>query len=252
MKAMQIGTGDYYKFFNTLKDSQDVVVMWQANAKSRERLIMETSVNFFTDNAATVNLSVPPGAMLLEGQQLFFYVSASKSMFKCELKEHKGSNLTVAYPSEIMLLEAHDVPPNFSLEGGNSDWRVRKFTKSGPESFSTLTRNKKFDDRSLRDQNFMKESFVASEDEEEEKYIELIAEGEKDSQPLHLLELNDKEFKFSTFFLDDFAIFSEIRVAGIGQFRLDEPIVGVVVSHRRLEKDGYAFEVGVKFLEEEN
>lgn len=259
---MQLGASDYYKFFNPLKESQDVVIVWQANAKTRDRLIMETSVNFFTDNAATLNLSVPPGAVLMENEQLFFYVQSARAIFKCELKDAQASNFTVAYPSEIKFLEANDVPPNFSLEGSdkNPDWRVRRFSKQGPESFSSFTRNKKFDDRSLRDQIFLKDklgfealkSAYTDSDEDAEIYIEIIPQGARDSQPVRVLEMSKEGLSFATFFLDDFAIFSEVRIAGIGEFRLDETVSGVIMSHRRIEANGFEHMVGVKFFDEED
>ena len=260
MKSMQLGTSDYYKFFNPLKESQDVVIVWQANAKTRDRIIMETAVNFFTDSAKTVNLSIPPGAFIMKDEQIFCYVKTLKAIFKCELEEVHGANFTVSYPTEIKVLERHDIPPNFSLEGSdkNPDWRVRRFSKSGPESFSSFTRNKRFDDRSLRDQVFLTDKMgfaeVAdqykdlSEDDDVEKYIEIIPEGAKDSQPVTVVEMTRTGLTFQTFFLDDFPIFSEIRIAGLGDFRLDDSLVGVIMAHKQIE--GFEQRVTVKFLEE--
>lgn len=257
----EAGLASYRKIFKEMQDRKQKVVFWQLY--QGKRTICETLLVSFDTETQQLSF-LPPSEEFLQSVDVFFYVEDQQLIFKSRVARETGSTFSVKLPSEIKLLDEDSEGPVFI------NYKVKTFwsspTTRSADRISDFVKVKSMNERSSRDQDFLKQEFdYARLDEEDKLYadkresprvrpkadklVKIVKKGESKMHVMKLFDLSRGGMGFLTFKPDDFPKQSEIFITGFDAFELDDPLIGTIVAHRAVDETNTEFKIGVKFNE---
>ncbi len=260
------GTAEYQRIFRFIQRNQFPLTTWQLH--DGKRIIGTTSLASFHLKNLSVAFTFLEQFSLDPSLPLYFYSENLQFIFKTEKSEIRGSQLVTAFPLEIKLLDESETIESFNKLGVDisTTWRTQKLVLEGPEVYSTYMGRvpKPMAERSSRDQNFLKDEFdMLSLDEEDKKFADkresvrvrpkagkIVKVMLKDDPNIHVMRLFDLSQGGLAFISQDLGPFpktSEVIVIGFGEFDLDDPLVGMIMSHRPVDESEREFKIGIKF-----
>lgn len=265
MKILQPGPDfeSYKKIFQKMLGSKSPLIIWQVFPENGKRGIHETFLTSFDLNLQTLMLTGVE-EFLDPSLPVFCYLEDQSLIFRSQINEIKDDSITLVLPSEIKHLDLADVDElkvktGLDLKGM---WKSRSRYKSGvsPAFWSA----KSMAERSVRDQDFLNLEFNSlSLDEEDilfadkresprvrpkkQKLVKVIKKGDPVSNLFELFDLSRGGMSFVTTLPDYFPKGCEIFVMGFDSFDLDDPLIGTVMGHRKIDDSRVDMKIGIKF-----
>jgi hypothetical protein len=255
----------FQKIFQQMLGSKSPLIIWQVFPENGKRGIHETFLTSFDLNLQSLTLTGVE-EFLDPSLPVFCYHENQSLIFRSQVQELKDDSITLVLPQEIKHLEMNDVEElkvktGLDLKGM---WKTRSRYKSGvsPAFWSA----KSMAERSARDQDFLNLEFDSlSLDEEDklfadkresprvrpkkQKMVKVIKRGDPVSNLFELFDLSRGGMSFVTTLPDYFPKGSEIFVMGFDSFDLDDPLVGTVMGHRKIDDSRVDMKIGIKFIE---
>jgi len=253
----------YQKIFQKMLGSKSPLIIWQVFPENGKRGIHETFLTSFDLNLQTLSLTGVE-EFLDPSLPVFCYLEDQSLIFRSQVNEIKDDLLTLVFPQEIKLLEMNDVEDlktkiGLDLKGM---WKSRSRYKSGvsPAFWSA----KSMAERSVRDQDFLNLEFDSLTLDEEDrlyadkresprvrpkkqKMVKVIKRGDPVSNHFELFDLSRGGMSFVTSLPDYFPKGCEIFIMGFDSFDLDDPLVGTVMGHRKIDDSRLDTKIGIKF-----
>lgn len=263
MKVIKSDSGFliFQKIFKLIHSNQYPVVLWQ-NRDDGTKVIINSILNSFNLESAQLHFEKKSTSEVRDGD-IYFYCEHEQFIFKTSVQEIKAGVFTVVVPFEIKLLEGPDIELIRGQVGVDlmAPWKTKSLKLD-----DDYLKIKSMSERSTRDQEFLNNEFDSvSLDEEEklfadkresprarpkiDKWVKVKAES---SDVVHLLRLFDLSRGGIGFLSTDTHLFSKgstVEVVGFEEFDLDDPLIGVVMSHRPIDEAQVEFKIGVKFSE---
>lgn len=267
MNILQPGPGfeTYQKIFQKMLGSKSPLIIWQVFPENGKRGIHETFLTSFDLNLQTLSLSGVE-EFLDPSLPIFCYLEAQSLIFRSEAQDIKDDSISLVFPEDMKRLDESDVEDLKTKTGLDLKgmWKSRSRYKSGvsPAFWSA----KAMAERSTRDQDFLNLEFDSlSLDEEDklfadkresprvrpkkQKLVKVIKSGDPVSNLYDLFDLSRGGMSFVTTLPDYFPKGSQIFVMGFDNFDLDDPLVGTVMSHRKIDDSRVDVKIGIKFDE---
>lgn len=269
MRVIDSDTGaeEYQRIFRFLQLHQTVLVTWQVNEEGK-RQISSTTLGSFQIQTQSISFSFKEMTTLNPSLPVFFYAEDAQFIFKTNSHELKGSQLVTPFPPQIKLIDEDEVDSIQHKVGVDisTTWRTRKLFLEGPEKYSSYMgqKPKRMKERSARDIDFLKDELdMLSLDEEDKMFADkresvrvrpkggkIVKLMLKDDPNVHVARLFDLSQGGMAFISHDAEIFpkaSEVIIIGFGEFDLDDPLLGTIMSHRPIDDSQNEFKIGIKF-----
>lgn len=253
----------FQKIFKLIHSNQSPLVLWQNNDDG-SKLVMDSFLNSF--NLETAQLHFDKSSDVHEGL-IYCYCENEQFIFKTMVLNIKDGVFTAGVPLEIKLLEEPDITLIKGQVGVDlfGPWKTKRLKLEGSDESDTV-KVKSMSERSSRDQEFLNNEFDSvSLDEEDkifadkresprarpkiDKWVKIKAEGSDEIHFLRLFDLSRGGIGFLTMDPQVFPKGSTIHVIGFEEFNLDDPLIGMVMSHRAVDESQIEFKIGVKFNE---
>lgn len=276
MRVIKSTTGFlfYEKIFKQLMANQSDLVVWQLSPENGERLISRSRLNAFHMESGKLFFEVDKKNIMNGGLPLYCFAEDGLVIFKAEIQDVSGSNISVSLPEEMKVLEDPEVVLIKGSTGQDlaKPWKTKRLDTSPIHKAGTthdVMRVKSMAQRSTRDQKLLNTEFGLSVDEEDklfadkrsaprarpkdDKWVRLVR-GLGESLPLSykLFDLSQGGMGFVSFEETEFPKGSDIHVVGFNDFDLDDPLFGKIMSIRPIDGAQSEFKVGVKFTEGQN
>lgn len=255
------------RIFRHLQRRQAILVTWQIDPKTGKRSIYHSTLGSFQTEMKKVSFTLTEPRDLDPVQDVFFYAEDGQLIFKTELQQCNAGNLIVSFPKEVRLLDEPDAHLVEGLAGENiqGNWHLKRFNVDVPEDFDAITETaaKAMSERTSRDQDFLSAEFSPSLDEEDKmfadkreskrvrpkvnKLVKLTVKGDENIHVLKLFDLSQGGMAFLTMLPDNFPKGSEVVVLGFGDFDLDDPLLGTIMSKRPVDDMAIEHKIGIKF-----
>lgn len=257
------------RIFRHLQRRQSLLVTWQIEPASGKRRIFHSTLGSFQTEMKKVSLTLTENYELDSKLEIFFFAEDGQFIFKSNILQANGSHFMVEFPREIQLL---DEPDALLLQGKSglnieSNWSTKRLIVDGPEEFDSHVGKapKAMSERTSRDQSFLSAEFNPSLDEEDKlfadkresvrvrpkanKLVKLSVKGDENIHVLKLFDLSQGGMAFLTMLPEHFPKGSDVIVLGFGEFELDDPLMGTIMSHRSADDLGIEHKIGIKFIE---
>ncbi|HXH30170.1 MAG TPA: PilZ domain-containing protein [Bacteriovoracaceae bacterium] len=269
MRVIKSETGflAFQKIFRQLELSRSVLLFWQLDQASGRRQVSESTLRSFNLDKGFIYLELPKDSVVNSELPIFCYAEEGQFIFKTSISSVKENNFTINVPSEVKLLEGAEITAIRSQIGIDLSniWLVKRFQAEDETTSATdFLKARTMLERSSRDQNFLNNEFDnVSIDEEErmfadkresprsrpklEKWVKV--KGQTTHQ-VHLLKLFDLSRGGMSFVVINPILFpkgSSVEIIGFDEFDLDDPLAGMVMSHRALDESQIEFKIGIKF-----
>jgi hypothetical protein len=257
----------YQKIFKYIHSNHYSVVVWQFLPETQKRAVSESKLNSYHLESKQLHFALSEMNDLNQKLPLFCYSEEGQFIFKSNILDIKQGVFSVALPEEVKLLEDPDVKVIRDSSGVDLSpvWKVKRL-KLEDEPANNLLTVKSMRERTNRDQEFLNKEFgdVSLDEEDklfadkresprtrakEDKFVQLLTESFSEPKILKLFDLSRGGIGFLTSDPELFPKGSRIRVVGIGEFLLDYPFIGEVMSHRPINEQQNEFKVGCKFYE---
>ncbi len=271
MKVIKSDSGflAYQKIFKHVHNNQSELVLWQISATG-ERNISRSRLNSFHLDTGLLHFEKATDLAFADETVLFCYCEDEQFIFKAHIQNVKDAVFTVEVPPEIKLLEESDIHVIKGQIGVDltDTWKTKRLNVDVPGSSNgpDYMRVKSMAERSSRDQEFLNNEFDSvSLDEEEklfagkresprarpkiDKWVKIKTDSSDEVHFLRLFDLSRGGIGFLTMDVHLFPKGSSINVVGFEEFDLDDPLVGVIMSHRAIDETQIEFKIGVKFNE---
>lgn len=270
MRVIKAETGFlfYQKIFKQLMADESTVVVWQISPETGLRNVSESKINALHFETGRIFFEVS-SSELKNSLPVYCYAEAGPLIFKTDIQEILDSNLGVAIPQEIKLLEDPEVVHiKGSLGRDMSDvWRVKRLSKENDEIPSDVMRVKSMAERSSRDQELLNNEFdpPVNLDEEDklfvdkresprarpkiDKFVKVAKIRGSGPEIYKLFDLSRGGMGFIIYDENSLAKGEEIHILGFNEFDLDDPLIGKIMSIRPIDGAPSEFKVGVKFSE---
>lgn len=235
----------YQKTFTALQRKRSPVVGWQLTPDGHRVVHNVVLANYNHDSKTLRFILFDEQQVVFDDGIVFFWVEEEKLIFKSPLL----SEGLVALPTELKFLEGTDL---HVIKGGNAE--------GGGQLVSIVS------GRSSRDREALTASIKAMTPEDEDKKYGSIreaprvrAKGDRKIR-LHVIHQSENAETYSLFDLSrgGMAFICQIEsyfqrgqivhVIEVETSKLDDPLVGEVMSVRSLDEGG--FKVGIKFVDE--
>ncbi len=257
------------RIFRHLQRRQSLLVTWQISPSTGKRVIYHSTLGSFHTEMKNFSVSLTENETLNPDLDIFFYAEDGQFIFKTDIQKMNGPHLIVNFPKEVKLL---DEPDALLLQGRSgvdipTTWRTKRIVMDGPENFDKYMGRapKPMAERTERDQSFLSEEFNVTLDEEDKlfagkresvrvrpkvnKLVKLSLKGDENIHVLKLFDLSQGGMAFLTMIPNNFPKGTEVVVVGFGEFDLDDPLVGLIMSSRSVDDLNTEFKIGVKFTE---
>lgn len=255
-------SADFQRIFKFAKSSQSKLVVWQVDDGRRD--IYDSVLVSFHLDAGKLHFQLTEDGIISVEFPLYCYSEDSQFIFKSKIIDSQGQKFSATVPDEIMLLDEPDITSVRGTLGISTNWVGRRYGGNTEDLGNDFIRVKSMSQRSLRDQDFLKQEFMPI-DEEDEVYADLRQSPRARPKSGKKVKIKVKELyealEFTLFdlsrggvgFLVDnefmFVKGMEIQVLGFDEFNLDDPLVGQVMGIRPLDEKLLEFKVGVQFSE---
>ncbi len=271
MNVIKIETGlDRYRtVFNRLIDESVVLVSWQVDPASGQRMITEASVTEYHPQKNQIHFLFISDEDLEPSLPVYFYVENDELIFKTSIQEITPLYVSMNLPLEIHFLEEAEVKVIRGQPGLSTYWGSKRMRGGGPNVDNLGSDHvmvKSMSQRSSRDQEFLNSEWdLPSVDQEDklfadkresprarpknDKWVKIRKAGTRGVSMFKLFDLSRGGMSFVAIGETDFPKGSEINVTGFETFDLDDPLVGKVMSLRPLDESQVEYKVGVKFNE---
>ncbi len=254
MKPVKFADGFlvYQKLFTDLLRRESPVTLWQLTPQG-ERLVNMCTLIGYKPDAMLLRFGLRDDSVSFGEGPVMAWVEDGGALFKTSLLAQGDKKAELVLPEELCFLEGQDIHViKGSLPGvDTSPWRVKSYAAP---------------DRSSRDMAIFEGELAAMGVDEEDKLfagkreaprkrvpgnrqIRVTLEGVGAEGDYRLFDLSRGGLAFVAFGEKDFPKGAHVHVVEFDSKRLDEPLVGEVMSVRELDGSG-EWKVGVKFVEE--
>jgi hypothetical protein len=259
------GALTYQKIFKDALTSHSLIVVWQIQPETGERLIAETRFNSVHFESGLLHLDMPFGDVVTSELALYCYSEEGQFIFKTEIQEIKTKVFSIGLPTEVKLLEGPDVDVIRGRIGVDIStvWNTKRTNHEVKPTEINNKFVKTMRERSSRDQEFLNNQFTPTLDEEDklfaefretprarpkiDKFVKVRSESSEEIYSLKLFDLSQGGIGFITEDATFFPQGSSIFVLGFDEFNLDEPLLAIVMSHRSVDDTKTEFKIGCKF-----
>ena len=264
----------YEKIFKQLMAHQSDLVVWQLSPENGERMISHSRLNAFHMESGRLFFEVDRKNPVKENLPLYCYAEDGLVIFKSEIQDISGSNISVSLPDEMKVLEDPEV---IHIKGAIGEdlakpWNTKRIDTSPINKYGNthdVMRVKSMAQRSSKDQTFLKSEFGLTVDEEDklyadqrsaprarpkdDKWVRVVKSlDETTGLPYKLFDLSQGGMGFIAFDEAEFPKGSDIHVVGFNDFALDDPLFGKIMSIRPIDGAISEFKIGGKFSEGQN
>jgi hypothetical protein len=258
------GVYAYQKIFRHLQASAAKLVIWQTSPDSGQRHVIDSVLNSFHIESNLLHLELSQGISLRNDLPIYCYSKEGMLLFKTSLQELRSNVFSLAFPEEIKLLEELEITQIKDSSGLDlaEPWKAKRLNFDRDRILDFM-KVKSMAQRTSRDQEFLKNEFNPTLDEEDklfadkresprarpkmEKLVKFMNEGSEDIHSLRLFDLSQGGLSFLTLEPNKFPKGAIIMVLGFGDFGLDDPIIAEIMSHRSVDDSQVEFKVGCKF-----
>ena len=245
----------YQKFFSDLLRLETEVVVWQLSDTDGNRKVYRTVLTGFKTEQGRLHFQSKDGvAFDFKDEVRFCWAEKDGVIFKTRAIREQSDGLSMEIPEKLCFLDGPEVQAfkNATEHTQNtSTWKVKRLPNP----------------RSEKDRGIFEEGLSAMALSDEEKYFSnkreaprVRAKGDKkiivaaernltQAFEYALYDLSRGGLAFLSYSLDSFKKGDLVHVLEIEKKRLDLPLVGEVMSVRKLDEEE-AWKIGVKFVEE--
>ncbi len=255
------------RIFRHLQRRQSLLVVWQM--KNGRRNVYHATLGSFHIDKRSVSFSFTEKHNLNPAEEFFFYAEDGEFIFKTGVIEMNGNHFNAHFPDEVKLLDELDalkIPGKSNIDI-QTHYNGQRLILDGPEIYDDFIGRvpKAMKDRSSRDQDFLKDELDMTVDEEDKmfadkresvrvrpkanKIVKLMLKDDPNIHVLKLFDLSQGGMAFVTLQPEMFPKGKEVVVIGFGEFELDDPLIGTIMSIRATDEVGVEHKIGIKFNE---
>lgn len=247
----------FQKFFTDLLRQEAEVVVWQVSTVDGKRTVHRSVVTSFKYDQGRIHLQDKEGkAFDFTDDVLFCWAEKDGVIFKTQKIPIEGSGLSLKLPDQLSFLEGPElnvIPGATVLKTNIDPWKVKRLANG--------------EERTGHDQEILSQGLEAMSQSDEDKMfagkreaprvrakgnkrIKVCVAGDPDlALEMPLFDLSRGGLAFVCEVEDHFVKGQMVHVLEIEKSQLDSPLVGEVMSVRKLdEEEGH--KVGIKFVEE--